>query len=230
MSIVRGRGALRYSLPALIACAICCTLACDSEQPEAPASAPPAAAADERPVVLFLGTSLTAGYGLPSDDAFPALLAERIASQGLEYRIVNAGVSGDTSAGGRRRLEWLLRMPLAVLVLELGANDMLRGQDVDALRDNLDAILSLSLREHPDLRFVVAGMRATPNLGADYARRFEAVYAELAERFDAAFVPFLLDGVAGDPDLNLPDGMHPTAEGHRRLADTLWPALEPLLR
>ncbi len=89
---------------------------------------------------------------------------------------------------------------------------------------------SLSLREHPDLRFVVAGMRATPNLGADYARRFEAVYAELAERFDAAFVPFLLDGVAGDPDLNLPDGMHPTAEGHRRLADTLWPALEPLLR
>ncbi len=189
-----------------------------------------AAAADERPVVLFLGTSLTAGYGLPSDDAFPALLGERIASQGLGYRIVNAGVSGDTSAGGRRRLGWLLRMPLAVLVLELGANDMLRGQDVDALRDNLDAILSLSLREHPDLRFVVAGMRAAPNLGEDYSRRFEAVYAELADRFDAAFVPFLLDGVAGDPDLNLPDGMHPTAEGHRRLADTLWPALEPLLR
>jgi acyl-CoA thioesterase-1 len=177
-----------------------------------------------------MGTSLTAGYGLPSDDAFPALLGDRLAQAGLDYRVVNAGVSGDTSAGGRRRLDWLLRMPLAVLVLELGANDMLRGQDVDALRQNLEAILSRVRSEHPEARFVVAGMRAAPNLGADYGRRFEAVYTELAERFDAAFVPFLLDGVAGDPELNLPDGIHPTAEGHRRLADTLWPVLEPLLR
>jgi acyl-CoA thioesterase-1 len=186
--------------------------------------------ADERPVVLFLGTSLTAGYGLPSDDAFPALLGERLVQEGLDYRVVNAGVSGDTSAGGRRRLDWLLRMPLAVLVLELGANDMLRGLDVAALRENLDAILSHVRRAHPDARLVVAGMRAPPNLGADYARRFEAVYPELAARFDAALVPFLLAGVAGDPELNLPDGIHPTAEGHRILAESLWPVLEPLLR
>jgi acyl-CoA thioesterase-1 len=144
--------------------------------------------------------------------------------------VVNAGVSGDTSAGGRRRLDWLLRMPLAVLVLELGANDMLRGLDVAALRENLDAILSHVRRAHPDARLVVAGMRAPPNLGADYARRFEAVYPELAARFDAALVPFLLAGVAGDPELNLPDGIHPTAEGHRLLAESLWPVLEPLLR
>jgi len=139
-------------------------------------------------------------------------------------------VSGDTSAGGRRRIDWLLRMPLAVLVLELGANDMLRGLDVDSLRANLDAILTRARSEHPDVRILVAGMRAAPNLGAAYASRFEAVYADLAERFHAALIPFLLDGVAGDPALNLPDGIHPTAEGHRKLADALWPVLEPLLR
>ncbi|MBW2230702.1 MAG: arylesterase [Deltaproteobacteria bacterium] len=230
MSVVWLRGALRYSLSALIACAFCGLLACEAERPEAGVPAPAAAAEDERPVVLFLGTSLTAGYGLPSDEAFPALIGERLAREGLDYRIVNAGVSGDTSAGGRRRLDWLLRMPLAVLVLELGANDMLRGLDVGALRDNLSAILSRTRGAYPEVRFVVAGMRAAPNLGADYARRFEAVYPELAQQFDAAFIPFLLAGVAGDPDSNLPDGLHPTAEGHRRVADTLWTELGPLLR
>lgn len=230
MSIVRGRGALRYSLAALIACAIWAGAGCEGERPDAGAAPVANPVADERPVVLFLGTSLTAGYGLPSDEAFPALLGERLVQEGLDYRVVNAGVSGDTSAGGRRRLDWLLRMPLAVLVLELGANDMLRGLDVAALRENLDAILSHVRRAHPDARLVVAGMRAPPNLGADYARRFEAVYPELAARFDAALVPFLLAGVAGDPELNLPDGIHPTAEGHRLLAESLWPVLEPLLR
>lgn len=229
MWIVRGRGVLRYSLLALIACAIVGAVGCEPEPPVAAAKVA-ATVADERPVVLFLGTSLTAGYGLPSDDAFPALLGERLESGGFDFRVVNAGVSGDTSAGGRRRLDWLLRMPLAVLVLELGANDMLRGQDPAALHENLNAILSHARDEHPKVRFVIAGMRAAPNLGREYARRFEAVYTELADDFGAELVPFLLDGVAGDPELNLADGIHPTAEGHHMLADTLWPALEQVLR
>lgn len=234
MSFVGERGALRYSLFAVCACAVGLVAACGPEGAPAPragaAEAGPEIADSDQPVVLFLGTSLTAGYGLPSDDAFPALVADRIEDAGLDYRVVNAGVSGDTSAGGLRRLDWLLRMPIAVLVLELGANDMLRGQDVGAMRENLDAIVRRTREARPDVRVLVAGMRAAPNLGVAYTRGFEAVYAELAERFDAAFVPFLLEGVAGDPKLNQPDGIHPTAEGHRRVAATVWPALEPLLQ
>lgn len=149
---------------------------------------------------------------------------------GLEFRVINAGVSGDTSAGGLRRIDWLLRQPVAVLVLELGANDMLRGQDVVALRENLRAIVERTRVENPDVRIVVAGMRAAPNLGPDYVSAFEAVYPELAAEVDAVLVPFILDGIAGDPALNQPDGIHPTAEGHRRIAETLWETLEPLLR
>lgn len=190
----------------------------------------PAPAVDERPVVLFLGTSLTAGYGLPSEDAFPALVQQRIDERALSYEVVNAGVSGDTSAGGLRRLDWLLRLPVAVLVLELGANDMLRGLGVDALESNLRAILERTREAHPGVRFVISGMRAAPNLGAEYARAFDGVYPRLARDYDAALIPFLLDGVAAVRRLNQPDGIHPTAEGHRILADTVWGALEPLLR
>jgi acyl-CoA thioesterase-1 len=235
MSFVPGRGATRYWLQAAFACAAASLLACGAEtQPNA---APPSrsqantadAAPDLRPVVLFVGTSLTAGYGLPSDAAFPALIGQQIADAGLDYRVVNAGVSGDTSAGGLSRIDWLLRAPLSVLVLELGANDMLRGQDPEALRDNLTAIVERARAAHPEVRLLIAGMRAAPNLGIAYARRFEDVYPELAEHFDAALVPFLLVGVAGDAGLNQADGIHPTAEGHRVIADTLWPALRPLL-
>jgi acyl-CoA thioesterase-1 len=179
--------------------------------------------------VLFLGTSLTAGYGLPLDQAFPALIQERIDAAGLDYRVVNAGVSGDTSAGGRRRIDWLLRLPVAVLVLELGANDMLRGLDPGHLRENLQAIVDRTRAAHPEARVLVAGMRAAPNLGPRYARAFDAVYPELARANDAALLPFVLDGVAGRPALNQADGIHPTAEGHRRIADGVWRALAPLL-
>jgi acyl-CoA thioesterase-1 len=181
-------------------------------------------------VVLFLGTSLTAGYGLPADEAFPALVQQRIDAAGLDFRVVNAGVSGDTSAGGLRRIDWLLRAPVAVLVLELGANDMLRGQSVEVLERNLREIVARARAVHPAVRLLVAGMRAAPNLGARYVRRFEAVYASLAERENGALVPFLLEGVAVDPALNQADGIHPNAAGHRRIADTVWQALEPLLR
>lgn len=242
MSFVSGRACARRRPVAALACAIVGLAACGSDAPSVATTADDRAAAasddsggaddapvDGRPVVLFLGTSLTAGYGLPAEEAFPALIGERIERAGLGYRVVNAGVSGDTSAGGLRRIDWLLRLPVAVLVLELGANDMLRGLDVGALRDNLAAILARTRDAYPQARFVLAGMRAAPNLGVRYARAFEAVYPELAARFGAALVPFLLDGVAGSPALNQADGIHPTAEGHRRIAETVWTQLEPLL-
>jgi acyl-CoA thioesterase-1 len=232
----RGRRAVPYCLGGVTACAALlfavlagfgCQRAETAETAPATAEAPAGAA---RPVVLFLGDSLTAGYGLPAEQAFPALIQERIDAEGLDYRVVNAGVSGDTSAGGLRRTEWLLQLPVAVLVLELGANDMLRGLGVDPMRRNLQAIIDRVRDAHPDTRVVVAGMRAAPNLGPGYVRAFDAVYPALARDNDAALVPFLLEGVAGDASLNQADGIHPTARGHRRVADTLWEALAPVLR
>ena len=237
------RASLRHPpLPAIagVCAGLCCALlggaGCERVEPAPRAAATPEPRADapseqeaEQPVVLFLGTSLTAGRGLPAHQAFPALIQQRIDEAGLDYRVVNAGVSGDTSAGGLRRLDWLLRAPVAVLVLELGANDMLRGQGPEELGRNLQEILRRTSAAHPDARLLVAGMRAPPNLGPDYVRRFEAVYPDLAERHGAALLPFLLEGVAGDPSLNQPDGIHPTAAGHRRIADNVWEALEPLL-
>ena len=190
----------------------------------------PAEPVDGRSVVLFLGTSLTAGYGLPSDQAFAALIQQRIDSEGLPFRTVNAGVSGDTSAGGLRRVDWLLRQPIAVLILELGANDMLRGQSAAMMRDNLRSILDLTREAMPDVQLVIAGMRAAPNLGAAYAREFDSVFPQLATEYDAALIPFLLEGVASVRGLNQPDGIHPTADGHEILANTVWRVLSPLLR
>ncbi len=220
--------------------ALLCTLAgagCDAggdgagaESGAERATASPAAAAPERRVVLFLGDSLTAGYGLPAEQAFPALVQERIDAEGLDYRVVNAGSSGDTSAGGRRRIDWLLRQPIAVLVLELGANDMLRGLDLDALRANLRAIIEKARGAHPGVGVVIAGMRAPPNLGRDYVRGFEAVFPEIAEETGSALIPFLLEGVAAHPELNQADGIHPTAEGHRIVADLVWRTLASMLR
>ncbi len=183
----------------------------------------------DTPVIVFLGTSLTAGYGLEEGQAFPALIQEKLDRAGLDYRVINAGVSGDTSAGGRRRLAWLLRLPISVLVLELGANDMLRGQRVDQLRENLEAILDETRAAHPDVHFVIAGMRAAPNLGRDYGDAFDAVYPALAKHYDAAFIPFLLEDVAARRNLNQADGIHPTTEGHALIAERVWKALEPVL-
>ena len=192
--------------------------------------AAPSAEQADTPVVLFLGTSLTAGHGLPESQAFPALVQQDIRAANLDYRVVNAGVSGDTSAGGLRRLGWLLRLPIDVMVLELGANDMLRGQSVDQLRANLEAILQQTREAHPDVRFLIAGMRAAPNLGSDYVQAFDAVYPALAAKYHAALVPFLLEDVAAKRELNQADGIHPTAAGHRLIAERIWRALEPLLR
>jgi acyl-CoA thioesterase-1 len=189
-----------------------------------------AAVADERRAVVFLGDSLTAGYGLTADQAYPARVQQRIDDAGLRFRVVNAGVSGDTMAGGLRRVEWLLKQPIAVLVVALGANDMLRGQSVDALRSNLRGILDKLLEAEPEARIVIAGMRAAPNLGRGYGRKFEQSYAEIAREYDAVLIPFVLEGVAGDPTLNQADGIHPTAKGQERVAETVWAAVAPVLR
>jgi acyl-CoA thioesterase-1 len=196
------------------------------ETPEAPA----AAASDSRPVILFLGDSLTAGYGLDPDEAFPALIQRRLDEAGLRYQVVNAGVSGETSAGALRRLDWLLAQPVAVVVVETGANDGLRGQDPETTRQNIQAILDRVRTASPPPKVVLVGMEALPNYGADYRKQFRTLYPELAKKNDAALVPFLLEGVAGVPALNLGDGIHPNAEGQKRVADTVWKVLRPLLQ
>jgi acyl-CoA thioesterase I len=190
-----------------------------------------ATATEGRGVVLFVGTSLTAGLGLDVEEGYPARVQEKIDSAGLPFEVVNAGVSGETSAAARRRLEsWLIRQPFDVLVIETGANDMLRGADADSLRANLQAMIDTVRSARPDARIALAGMVAAPNLGRDYGERFAAVYRDLARENDVLLIPFLLEDVAGEPELNLPDGIHPNADGQRRVAATVWEALEPLLR
>jgi acyl-CoA thioesterase-1 len=180
--------------------------------------------------VLFLGTSLTAGLGLDPEQAYPALLQAKMDSAGLRYRVVNAGVSGETSAGALRRIDWLLRDAPAVLVIETGANDGLRGQDPDSTRVNIQAIIDRARAVSPAPGIVLAGMEALPNYGPLYARRFRAIYPDLARRNGIPLVPFLLAGVAGVDSLNQADGMHPTAAGQRVVAATVWKTLGPMLR
>lgn len=183
--------------------------------------------------IIFLGDSLTAGYGLPDPTlAFPGLIERRLqaAGRGDEFRVVNAGVSGDTSAGGVRRIDWLLskRTP-DILVLELGANDGLRGIPPEETRRNLQAIIEKFRARNPAVRVLVGGMLLPPSLGVDYVTRFVATFAAVAKANDATLIPFILEGVGGHPELNQPDGIHPTAGGHRIVADLVWRYLEPVL-
>ena len=183
----------------------------------------------EAKTILFLGDSLTAGYGLPVEESFPNLIARRLEHQGSGVEVLNAGVPGDTSAGGSRRIDWLLRRRIDVLVLELGANDMVRGLPLGLTRDNLQAIIDKTRAKYPEVKVVVAGMLAPPNLGPEYTAEFRNLFPELARANDAALIPFLLEGVAARPELNLADGIHPNAEGHRIVAEQVWAILEPLL-
>jgi acyl-CoA thioesterase-1 len=185
---------------------------------------------DERPAILFFGTSLTAGLGVEPEEAFPALLQHKLDSAGLSFRTVNAGVSGETSAAALRRIDWLLQQPIAVLVLELGANDALRGQDLVAARRNLQEIIDRTRARFPSVAVLVAGMEAPPNLGSRYTREFRAMFVDLARANRAALIPFVLDGVGGVAELNQVDGIHPTAAGHRVVADNVWRMLAPMLR
>lgn len=193
-------------------------------------AARPAATPDPRGVVLCVGTSLTAGYGLDPRQAWPALVQQQVDKAKLPLRLVNAGVSGETSAGALGRIDWLLRQQPRVLLLETGANDALRGQDLGALRANLEAILAKAKAASPPPALVLFAMEVPPNYGAAYQAELRALYPQVARGAGAALMPFFLDGVAGHPELNLPDGIHPNAEGHRRIADNVWRHLGPLLR
>jgi acyl-CoA thioesterase I len=179
-------------------------------------------------VVAVLGDSLTAGLGVTADEAFPARLQARLRAEGYDYRVVNAGVSGDTTAGGLRRVDWVLRAKPDVVIVALGANDGLRGLSPQAMRANLEAIIERL--QAAGARVLLAGMRLPPNYGAEYTKEFEAVFPEVARRAKVALMPFLLNGVAADPRLNQPDGIHPTAAGQQLIADRVWPYLRPLLR
>lgn len=184
--------------------------------------------ASPRPRVVFLGDSLTAGLGLPSDLSYPSLIARRLEARGYDYEVVNAGVSGDTSAGGLRRLDWSLDGDVRALVLALGANDGLRGLPAEEMKKNLEAILGRAKAR--GIPVILAGMEAPPNNGPEYTRAFRQVYFDLAKAYDVRFVPFLLQGVAGNPSLNQGDGIHPNARGAEVIADLVWTELEPVLR
>ena len=180
--------------------------------------------------ILFLGDSITAGYGLDMEQAFPALIQKKIAAKSWNFRVVNAGQSGDTSAGGLNRLEWLLKNRVDILVLELGGNDGLRGLPPETTRKNLQAIIDRVKAKYPEVKVLVAGMKVPPNMGGDYGRKFEAIFADLAKKNKAALIPFVLEGVGGSRELNLADGIHPTAKGHEIIATNVWKVLEPILR
>ena len=180
-----------------------------------------------RPRVVFLGDSLTAGYGLAKEESVPSLIQTRLRSEGYPYDVVNAGVSGDTSAGGLSRLEWSLEGDVRILVIELGANDGLRGLPVANMKRNLTEIIGRA--QARGIKVVLTGMEAPPNFGAAYTAEFRQVYRELSKLPDVTFMPFYLDGVAGIPHLNIADGMHPNAEGARIIERALWGTIEPLL-
>ena len=197
---------------------------------EAPATPTGGAAAAGGPLrVVFVGTSLTAGLGLDPDSAYPALIQRKADSAGVPMTVVNAGVSGETSAGALRRIDWVLREPLDVLVLETGANDGLRALRVDSTRANLAAIVDRTRQAHPAARVVVVQMEAPPNLGPDYTTRFRAMFPAVARASGATLAPFLLDRVAGVARLNQGDGIHPNEAGARVVAETVWGALRPVL-
>ncbi|MFD2828410.1 arylesterase [Leeuwenhoekiella polynyae] len=180
--------------------------------------------------ILFFGDSLTAGYGLEDpDDAFPGLIQDRIDSLGLDYTVINAGLSGETTAGGRNRLEWVLEPDVDIFVLELGANDGLRGVNVAETRENLQWMIDQVKIEAPEAKIVLVGMQLPPNLGTEYTRDFKELFPDLAEENNITLVPFLLENVGGVARLNQNDGIHPTAEGHKLVAENVWPILESLL-
>lgn len=180
--------------------------------------------------ILFLGDSITVGYGLEPTQAYPALIQEKIDAKKWPFRAVNAGQSGDTSAGGLNRMDWLLRSKVDVLVLELGGNDGLRGLPPETTRQNLQAIIERTRTKYPQAKIILAGMMVPPNMGADYAKKFATIYPELAKKHATLLIPFILENVGGIRELNFPDGIHPTAKGQEIVAANVWKVLEPVLR
>jgi len=183
----------------------------------------------DRKNILVLGDSLAAGYGLEPAQAFPALLQEKIDAADLPFEVINAGVSGDTSAGGLRRIDWLLRRKVDVLLLELGGNDGLRGLSLEMTKTNLQTIIERTKAKYPSVKIIVAGMEMPTNMGPEYVKEFRAIFAGLAKISNVSLIPFLLDGVGGRTDLNQPDRIHPTAEGQKVVAENAWKVLKPLI-
>ncbi|SMD34047.1 acyl-CoA thioesterase-1 [Reichenbachiella faecimaris] len=179
--------------------------------------------------ILFFGNSITAGYQLDLSEAFPALIQERLDSLGLDYLTVNAGLSGETTASGNSRVEWVMKNAMDIFVLELGANDGLRGISTEETKKNLEAIIEKVRKKYPDCKILLAGMMIPPNMGQEYSESFQKIYPDLAKKFNIPLIPFLLEGVAGVPELNLEDGIHPTPEGHQILAENVWSQLAPIL-
>jgi len=185
---------------------------------------------DESGVILFFGTSLTAGMGLDPNDAYPAVIHKKLDSLDLPYQVVNAGLSGETTASGINRIDWLLNQEVKIFVLELGANDGLRGIPLDETRKNLQAIVDRLRSKNPETKIILAGMQIPPNLGQEYTSEFRNIFPELAKKNNIRLIPFLLEGVAGNPELNQQDGIHPTAKGQKILAGNVWEVLEPMVR
>jgi acyl-CoA thioesterase-1 len=180
--------------------------------------------------ILFLGDSITAGYGLEPSQSYPALIQDKIDAKKWPFRTVNAGQSGDTSAGGLNRMDWLLRSRVDVLVLELGGNDGLRGLPPETTRNNLQGIIERTRKKYPQAKIILAGMKVPPNMGTDYAKKFAIIYPDLAKKNNALLIPFILENVGGVRELNLPDGIHPTAKGQEIVAANVWKVLEPVLQ
>lgn len=185
---------------------------------------------NNEPIIVFYGTSLTAGMGLEPEEAYPALIQEKLDSLDLPGEVINAGLSGETTASGKNRLDWVLNQEADIFVLELGANDGLRGVPLDETRKNLQEIIDMVKEKNPDTEIVLAGMQIPPNLGEDYTSEFRNIFPQLAEENDLELIPFLLEGVAGDPRMNQRDGIHPTAEGQEILAENAWEVIAPLVR
>ncbi|MBS9524302.1 arylesterase [Litoribacter alkaliphilus] len=200
-----------------------------SQQGEVTTSAVERTIKEERKTILFFGNSLTAGYGIDEDEAFPGLIQNKIDSLDLPYKVINGGLSGETSASGINRLEWFLEEEPSIFVLELGGNDGLRGIAVEETRKNLETMIEMVRKKYPDTRILLAGMQIPPNMGREYAANFELMYKEIAVEKNVKLIPFLLEGVGGVRGLNLPDGIHPTEEGHRIVAETVWEYLEPMI-
>ena len=179
--------------------------------------------------ILFFGNSLTAGYGLDTKESFPSLIQNRLDSLDLKYTVINAGLSGETTSGGKNRLSWVLKQKVDIFVLELGANDGLRGIPLKETRANLQTIIDLVREKNPETKIILAGMEIPPNMGQAYTTEFRTIFPDLAEKNEIQLIPFLLAGVAGIPDLNLPDGIHPTAEGQKFVRENVWAILKNIL-
>ncbi len=189
------------------------------------------AVASSKKTILCFGDSITAGYGLDdSNDAYPAVLQSKVDSLGLDYVVVNSGLSGETSAGGRSRITWVLNQDIDIFLLELGANDGLRGVPLSETRANLQAIIDVVHEKNPNTTIILAGMELPPNMGQDYTSEFRSIFSDLAKKNDLAFIPFILKNVGGIAELNQSDGIHPTIEGHKIVANTVWDVLEKVIK